>query len=101
MASSKEWRQFHAKKEHDRQKKIALIEQRKQQRKEDKLKRELKKQSKVERKRKSDDSWYCNICEEEEQDNMIQCIKCHTWYHELCCGDVTLKTKTYICHSCR
>ena len=50
-------------------------------------KKELK--SKI-KKRKS--NWFCFICEEDREENMINCLKCKLWAYDLCAG-VDKKTK--------
>lgn len=30
------------------------------------------------------DEWYCAICEKAVLEDMVQCLKCKKWYHEVC-----------------
>lgn len=48
---------------------------------------------------KAKESWLCQLCEENREENMIQCIKCKNWVHDLCAG-VESKIKKYICDIC-
>lgn len=48
---------------------------------------------------KKETSWYCYICDEASHEDMIQCIKCHTWVHTICAG-VKKGIKQYFCSSC-
>lgn len=52
------------------------------------------------KKTKSNDQWYCKICEEVKEEGMIQCLKCHEWCHEICAG-VKPTQKQYLCPSCK
>ena len=49
----------------------------------------------------SKESWYCVLCRQEKQLDMIQCNTCRVWVHEECCG-LTSKEEFYIfvCPSC-
>ena len=46
------------------------------------------------------DSWYCNICDIDKEENMIQCIQCHQWHHSRCAG-VKSNAKIYYCSTCK
>lgn len=54
------------------------------------------------RKKKKEDAatWYCKICQENRQEDMIQCTECDTWIHELCAG-VDKNTVDYLCDDCK
>ena len=45
------------------------------------------------------ENWFCAICEEIQEEEMIQCIKCHTWVHTECAG-VSPRIKKYFCLNC-
>lgn len=45
------------------------------------------------------DDWFCSLCAEDRKENMIQCLKCKTWVHDLCAG-VNKKIKKYVCDAC-
>ena len=49
--------------------------------------------------KKSKSDWFCNLCAKDREENMIQCLKCKTWVHDLCAGD-DKKTKKYVCDVC-
>lgn len=51
-------------------------------------------------KTKSNNLWYCKICEEIKEEGMIQCLKCHEWCHEICAG-VKPTQKQYLCPPCK
>lgn len=44
-------------------------------------------------------TWFCTICDETKEEEMIQCIKCHSWVHTKCAG-VMPKIKKYLCFNC-
>lgn len=31
-------------------------------------------------------SWFCQVCKEEREEDMIQCLKCSDWFHVVCVG---------------
>lgn len=117
-ATSDKWLEFYEKKE--KEEKILAIAKRKEERlkrkrdKEEmnkqKIKNKTKKKTKsVQKKKKSEEpeadlsdslsnqsSWYCNICESEVEKAMIQCTKCHEWYHEDC-ANVEKNQKKFVC----
>lgn len=45
------------------------------------------------------ESWLCQLCKEDRKENMIQCVKCKGWIHDLCAG-VESHRKKYICDIC-
>ena len=45
-------------------------------------------------------SWFCYLCEENIEKNMIKCIACQGWCHVDCAG-VNQKQKQYICNFCQ
>jgi len=49
--------------------------------------------------KKSKSDWFCNLCAEDREENMIQCLKCKTWVPDLCAG-VDKNTKKYVCDVC-
>lgn len=51
------------------------------------------------KKNKAKESWLCQLCKEDREENMIQCTKCKGWIHDLCAG-VESKLKKYICDIC-
>jgi hypothetical protein len=46
-----------------------------------------------------EDSWFCDMCQQESVQDMIKCIACKKWVHENCAG-VKKGTKRYFCFSC-
>lgn len=48
---------------------------------------------------KAKESWLCQLCKEDREENMIQCMKCKGWIHDQCAG-VGSKIKKYICDVC-
>lgn len=46
------------------------------------------------------DEWFCFICEGKEVEDMVKCIKCGRWAHEVCSG-VRKGAKKYICVYCQ
>lgn len=52
------------------------------------------------KKETGDDSWFCLLCEETKEDEMIQCMKCRAWIHTRC-GGVSAATKRFFFHNCR
>ncbi|XP_076395897.1 uncharacterized protein LOC105663718 [Megachile rotundata] len=65
----------------------------------------IKKESAVKIKKKKGNTitdigdWFCCLCAEDRKENMIQCLKCKTWVHDLCAG-VNSKIKKYVCVAC-
>ena len=51
-------------------------------------------------KKETGDSWFCRLCEETKEEEMIQCMKCHTWIHTRCAG-VSARIKRFFCSNCR
>lgn len=51
------------------------------------------------KKGKVKESWLCLLCQEDRKENMIQCIKCKGWVHDLCAG-VESHRKKYVCDIC-
>ena len=49
---------------------------------------------------KTGDSWFCTLCAETKEEEMIQCLKCRIWIHTQCAG-VSAKTKIFFCSNCR
>ena len=49
--------------------------------------------------KKKKSNWFCFICGEDREENMINCLKCKLWAHDLCAG-VDKRTKKYICDVC-
>lgn len=62
---------------------------------EEKLKK-TKKRGKKGQRMQAKNNWFCMICEEEKEEEMIQCLKCHIWVHTICAG-VSPKIKKYFC----
>ena len=54
---------------------------------------------KVLKNKDEDFTWFCILCEENTEENMIQCMKCHSWVHTLCAG-VNRNKKKYYCTNC-
>ena len=52
------------------------------------------------RKQESVSSWFCDLCEEDAQQDMIQCMLCKKWVHEECAG-VKKWQKKYFCVKCK
>ncbi|CAH2230178.1 jg12523 [Pararge aegeria aegeria] len=48
---------------------------------------------------KAKGSCLCQLCKEDREENMIQCIKCKGWMHDQCAG-VESKIKKYMCDIC-
>nr|CAI5850711.1 unnamed protein product [Callosobruchus analis] len=42
--------------------------------------------------------WYCKLCNECSIEDMIQCLQCRTWVHEIC-ANVQSRAK-FICDFC-
>lgn len=36
--------------------------------------------------KKSKGDWFCHVCGEDREENMIQCLQCKTWVHDICVG---------------
>lgn len=45
------------------------------------------------------ENWFCGICAEERQEEMIQCLRCKVWLHTKCVG-VSNRKKTFYCENC-
>jgi hypothetical protein len=45
------------------------------------------------------EEWYCFLCEDYVQEDMIQCVKCTLWAHEDCAG--TRGQKGFTCELCK
>lgn len=45
------------------------------------------------------ESWYCVLCKEDKQEDMIQCMECRTWVHATC-ANVSPLRKIYFCPKC-
>lgn len=117
VATSQQWQQYISIKEKGKADKIKRIEENKRRReetskmreeaakkkKETKLgSREGKKQCKGKENRSVDtsDRWYCKICEDEFEQDMIQCLACKCWIHEIC-ANVSKGAKKFFCSSCK
>ncbi|KAG8308616.1 hypothetical protein J6590_105382 [Homalodisca vitripennis] len=48
----------------------------------------------------TDQSWLCEICEMETEEDMIQCMYCRNWYHTVCAG-VSANKKIFYCINCK
>ncbi|KAB0803436.1 hypothetical protein PPYR_00406 [Photinus pyralis] len=46
----------------------------------------------------NEEDWYCSLCNESIIEDMIQCMQCRKWAHEMCAG-VHVKS-SYICDLC-
>ncbi|RUS86937.1 hypothetical protein EGW08_005342 [Elysia chlorotica] len=46
------------------------------------------------------DSWYCFMCGESTEENMIKCAKCLRWVHEECAGTSGSDPNSYNCELC-
>lgn len=44
--------------------------------------------------------WFCFICTENTQEDMIQCTKCQLWVH-VECGGATVNQRGYVCDICQ
>lgn len=49
---------------------------------------------------KENETWYCKLCKENIQEDMIQCSNCQIWVHELCAG-VDKNIIDFLCDDCR
>ncbi|KAF5300550.1 hypothetical protein FQR65_LT09171 [Abscondita terminalis] len=114
VATSKEWQEYFRKKENKKLEKEHEIEERKRKRlanKETKIKQEtvLKKKKgvpKLNPKKPEDgnvlietaqkETWFCSICKEEREEDMIKCQKCLQWMHEKC-ASISKKAKKFVC----
>jgi len=102
-ATSVQWIEYFRKKDEEKAKKLKQVEDRKAERLEKKQKLEIKKKagakpgkpkketntsikkkSAKKRVRAGNEEWFCSICNTVEQQDMIKCAKCETWYHETC-----------------
>lgn len=45
------------------------------------------------------ENWFCRLCAEERQEDMIQCLQCKDWLHTKCVG-VSSRKKTFYCEEC-
>lgn len=118
VATSKEWQEYFRKKENKKLEKEHEIEERKRKRlanKENKIKQEtvLKKKKgvpKLNPKKPEDgnllietaqkETWFCSICKEEREEDMIKCQKCLQWMHEKC-ASISKKAKKFVCEDCK
>lgn len=107
VATSKEWQHYFQKKEKDKADKIQELQDKRKKRQEaaDKRKKEKEASQKNKKKKKLEnnnnkENWYCIICEEDVQENMIQCLSCKIWVHEKC-ANVSKSAKKFHCSSCR
>ncbi|KAF5306512.1 hypothetical protein FQR65_LT18556 [Abscondita terminalis] len=95
VATSKEWQEYFRKKKNKKLEKEHEIEERKRKRlvnKKNKIKQEtvLKKKKgvpKLNPKKPEDENllietWFCSICKEDREEDMIKCQKCLQWMHE-------------------
>ena len=48
---------------------------------------------------KKKNDWFFFICGEDQEESMIQCLKCKSWAHDLCAG-VGKRTKKFVCDFC-
>lgn len=48
----------------------------------------------------NESTWYCTVCEETYEENMIRCMTCKSWVHTTCAG-VKESLKKYICPLCQ
>jgi len=47
----------------------------------------------------SGDSYYCVICSDDAEEDMIRCLQCKKWIHTACAG-VKKTDRFYICDFC-
>lgn len=47
-----------------------------------------------------DKGWWCCLCSENIEEDMIQCSACHTWVHTKCAGTDSAFTVDYKCDFC-
>lgn len=40
--------------------------------------------------------WYCKICEEKSIEDMIRCLRCNQWVHEMCAGVKPGKKNSFV-----
>lgn len=109
VATSLEWQTYFSKKEKEKADKLKKREENKRKREEiANKKKEIKICGKGKKKQcrgkenvavESTDRWYCNICEEEFEQDMIQCLNCKCWVHEVC-ANVSKGAKKFYCSSC-
>jgi hypothetical protein len=43
------------------------------------------------------ESWYCKICGEDRQEDMVRCVKCTDYIHEACAGGNSLNPRCDLC----
>lgn len=60
----------------------------------------VQEKQKNESKTVGESSWFCIICEENAEEEMIQCMACRLWVHTNC-GRVSARVKKYFCPSCK
>lgn len=110
VATSGEWRQYFSKKEKVKADKIKRIEQNKRKREEIAgKKKEAGKATKGKKKKCTEteivasnsvnNNWYCKICEDEFEQDMIQCLSCKCWVHEMC-ANISKSAKKFVCSFC-
>lgn len=58
-----------------------------------------KKKIKKTQSKDGDEDWYCMICEEKSIEDMIKCLRCKKWVHEICAG-VKAGKKQFFCSEC-
>lgn len=109
VATSVEWRQYFSKKEKEKTDKIKKIEENKRKREEiAEKKKDAGKATKGKKKKcntkesapnDSESSWYCKICEDTCEQDMIQCLSCKCWVHDAC-ANVPKSANTFFCSLC-
>lgn len=57
--------------------------------------------NKKENKTASSESWYCNICKEDEVKDMRMCVSCASYIHEECVGLTKDDTEVFVCPDCQ
>ena len=45
------------------------------------------------------ESWYCNICGEDVEEAMVQCVSCLQWVHNACAEESDMLR--YVCDMCK
>ena len=52
------------------------------------------------KKNSAQSSWFCFMCSENVQEDMVRCMKCLRWVHEACAG-VVGRAQPYTCEMCQ
>lgn len=62
-----------------------------------KPKKKVTRDQKAKKMKNDEQQWFCAICNECRVENMVMCLQCNQWVHDMCAGG---DLRNYVCGSC-